>query len=379
MRVLFPFTGTLLGGSYESAGLVARQLQESPDVSVIIALPYEGRNAKRFREYGLEPIFYNPSSSFMEGGRKIEGWTDRLEMALYTVGQLPIATSFIASHGIDLVHIHDDRSMWLWGLAARILGVPVVWHVRQVEGNHVLDWMRTRLATKVICISESTKDRISINSPEVIPNPVDTELFTPPGSQRRIRRMELGLKPERTTLGFIGRLVGKKRPEWIVEAGRRLVEEGVDLQVVIVGGDRSGGRYTAELKKQAQAGCEGCRDRFSWLGYRNDVHQIIQSIDVLGVPSAEEGFGRVIIEAMAAGVPVVATECGGPSEIIRHEETGILVPRDSFEGFTNGLKEMLLNPGARVRMGAAARRIVEEEYDTVKIVRKLIRVYRTII
>lgn len=376
MRVLFPFTGTLLGGSYESAGLLARELQKLRGVSVIAALPCEGLNAKRFREYGLEPVFYNPSSSFIERGRNIDGWRDRFGMVPCTVREVPKATSLIVNHEIDLVHIHDDRSMWLWGLAARMLKIPVVWHVRQIEGNRILDSMRTRLATTIVFISNATTNRVSIKSPYVIPNPVDTDLFRPTVSSRQTKRKEIGLKPERMTVGFVGRLVHQKRPEWVVEAGRRLLDQGVDLQVVIVGDDRSGGRYVAKLKEQLR---ERHKDRFWWLGYRNDVYRIMQGIDVLGVPSAVEGFGRVIIEAMATGVPVVATACGGPSEIIEDGKTGRLVPPDSFEDFTAGIREILLESAVRERMGGAARRVAVTRYHPRHIAGRITGVYESMI
>lgn len=202
----------------------------------------------------------------------------------------------------------------------------------------------------------------------VLYNGVNPDVFAPrwaKAEERHALRQAHDLL-ERPVVLYVGRLVEAKGVHLLVEAFARLVDRGIDATLVIAGSHTfSDGRkthYIEELRKQAPR----LGDRVRFLGHvsRGEIHRYFLMSDVLAFPSIwQEPFGMVILEAQAAGLPVIAFDQGGPSEIIRHGKNGVLVSKEEgAAGFADALAQCLSDSTMREVLGREARWSVEERF-----------------
>jgi L-malate glycosyltransferase len=262
----------------------------------------------------------------------------------------------------DVVHANSIRAGIVLALA-RPPGAVRVAHVRDClpPGPSSMAALRLMVAgaTRVIANSRYTANCVRAAVPsaqvEVLYNPVDLERFDPRRIDRARARSKLGAAGERELLlGVIGQLSPWKGQDTAIEALRLVRERGTDAHLLVVGETKFVARatrfdnrgYVAGLRAQvARAGLE---ERVSWLGEREDVPEIMRALDALLLPSWEEPFGRAAIEAMAMGVPVIATNVGGPCELIDHGSEGFLVPPRSPQEWAQAISVVA---GDRVRAG----------------------------
>jgi glycosyltransferase involved in cell wall biosynthesis len=126
---------------------------------------------------------------------------------------------------------------------------------------------------------------------------------------------------------------------------------------------------------QALSHSLGATDYIVWTGFLQNPIPVLQQLDIVVLPSKEEGFGLVLIEAMAAGKPVIGTLCGGIPEIIVDGETGLLVPPESPHELAKAISTLLKNPDLARRMGQAGRRRVEKHFSVDPYVENVEKVY----
>ncbi len=156
-------------------------------------------------------------------------------------------------------------------------------------------------------------------------------------------------KPQ--AIGIVGQIGAWKGHEDLVQAAELLMREGGDFRVRIFGSGDSG--YTEQLKSEIRR--RGLNERFEWMGFVRDVKSLYRAIDICVVPSrSEEPFGLVAVEAGAAGLPVVATQCGGLPEIVVDGKSGFLVPPRSPKALAHRLGQLLTDAALCRRMGEHA-------------------------
>jgi glycosyltransferase involved in cell wall biosynthesis len=203
-------------------------------------------------------------------------------------------------------------------------------------------------------------------SPQVVYNPVDLARFDPARIDRAGARARLGEelggdRARRLLLGVLAQITPWKGQDTAIEALRLLVERGVDAQLLLIGSAKFVSRstrhdnneYLARLRASVVAA--GLEDRVCWLGEREDVPELIRALDLLMLPSREEPFGRALIEAMALGVPVLATNVGGPAEILEDGREGYLLSPDEPAAWAVAARAILEQPELARRMGEAGR------------------------
>lgn len=374
-HVLFPFTSNVVGGSFVSSAILIDRLSVLPDWRVSVALPHEGPNTPRFEATSARVRHLGVSEERLEASRR-KKFRYRLGMYAHLHYR---ALSHLRSVRPDLVHVNDDTTMLCWGTAARRLGIPVVWHVRQERRNR-LDPLFERVAKKIVFIAESTRSRLpGVEAPKgvVIHNASDTSRFRPAEDRRRAK-LELGLRPDVVTIGYAGRLVPVKRPEWAVRAGIDLVRRGVDVQMVVVGPDHTDGRYARELPSMVREhGLD--EDAVRVLGFRDDMPEILRALDILVLPSVAEPFGLVVTEAMASGAAVVATDAGGVREILRHGETGLLTAADDYDAFVDAVARLATDHAMRARFATAGRADVRRRFAPERVADEVTAAYRSVL
>jgi glycosyltransferase involved in cell wall biosynthesis len=201
----------------------------------------------------------------------------------------------------------------------------------------------------------SRETGFSITRIRTIRNGVDLSRFT--GVDRTGAREVLGLGGRGLVVVTIGRLVPVKDHMTLLEALAQLHRRGTAVTAVIAGD----GPLKDQLRQQAAA--LGLGDAVRFLGHRTDVETVLAAADVFVLSSESEGLSNTILEAMAAGLPVVATSVGGADEIIQDGVTGRLVPSGSPVKMAEALASMLGDPAVRRSMGSAGRARAEAEFS----------------
>lgn len=276
--------------------------------------------------------------------------------------------AWLAEDGVQLAHTHSTRPNRYGRIAALQAGIRVVAHYhnfyddRWAEGSQALRLERSlaRTTDHVVACSEPVRDhvvarlRLDPARVTVVGNGVDADRFA--GGDRAAVRDGLGVDPGTVVLGAVGRLCAQKAPDDLLEAALPLLRQaGRRVELWFVGAPDD-----ADLAHSlaARALAWGVADRVRFLGYRADVADVYAALDVVVLPSRWEGFGLVVVEAMAAGRPVVATDVGGVAEAAGG--AALLVPPGDVDGLTRSIRRLLEDErlaadlAARGRLRAAA-------------------------
>ena len=190
---------------------------------------------------------------------------------------------------------------------------------------------------------------------------------------RQSLRGELGLPLDAPLLGMVCRLVQQKGVPYALEALRRIHSAFPAARLVIIGdGEKAG-----ELRQLATA--LGVAERVHWLRWRDDAAELMTALDVLLVPSLWEGFGLVVLEAMARRVPVIASRVSALPEVVVHGETGILIEARDVDGLAQAIARLLSDRALRKYMGLLGTARLEEHFSVQRMVNETITVYQAVL
>jgi glycosyltransferase involved in cell wall biosynthesis len=295
----------------------------------------------------------------------------------------------VRRHHADLVHANSIRAGIVLGLG-RLSAAATVVHVRDCLPAGVLSSATMRLiaatATTLVANSNYTARSVWARVPgacvEIVHNPVDLTRWDPARIDRAWARARLGEAGARQVLlGVVAQLSPWKGQDTAIEALRLLREEGVDAHLLLIGSAKFVARstrfdndaYVAGMR--ARVADAGLQDRVSWLGEREDVPELVRALDVLLLPSWEEPFGRALIEAMALGVPVIATSVGGPAEIVVDGREGYLLGPREPRAWARAIRRIAEDPERGRLMGCAGRRRVEQAFTVAHHVAAMREVY----
>jgi len=231
----------------------------------------------------------------------------------------------------------------------------------------------------VIAISQAVAAQFEGMSCPVhlVPNGIPLARFEPAPPPEGLRR-ELGLGPRAPVACVVGRLTPWKGHQVLLRAWRRVIERVPEARLLIVGEVAFWeDSYEQELKDLAAA--MKLDRHVRWLGFREDVPDLLRASDLLVLPSVDEPFGRALIEAMAAELPVVATRSGGVPEIVVDGDTGLLVPPGDPEALGEAIAELLGEPERARELGRAGRRRALEKFDVRRVAQQVGRIYQEIL
>ncbi len=195
-------------------------------------------------------------------------------------------------------------------------------------------------------------------NPILIPNGVPIDAFSPDREVRQRVRRELGVEPQTLVFVHVGRFAAVKNHEMLVAAFAQLVgQQPLPTELWLVG--------DGELRKavQHQVRALGIESRVRFLGVRSDIPDLLRAADVFVFPSRWEGNPLSVMEAMAAGLPVIATAVGGVPELVEDGVSGILVPNEDHNALVGALQQLVQRADLRAQMAHAARRRAEERFD----------------
>jgi glycosyltransferase involved in cell wall biosynthesis len=259
----------------------------------------------------------------------------------------------------DLIHTNTLKAGVYGSLAGRLVGIPVVWHVRDRIAD---DYLRRPAAALVRGLIATLPSGVIVNSEttgktlwrkraraSTIPSLIPDTIGDPP-----LRWRASG---DRFVVGMVGRIAPWKGQHIFLDAFANAFGSG-DEVAIIVGAPMFGvaeTEYETQLRQQATA--SGLSDRIIFRGFRSDVWRELAEMDIFVHASVTpEPFGQVIVEAMHAGVPVIATVGGGPSEIVTDGTDGLLCPPGDIDSLARMLRQLRDDPGLRSRLVENARR-----------------------
>ena len=327
------------------------------------AMPAEYRSVfLSFAERGLSRPFTHELSEHGLAAIELKGNAPRLWSAATEVA------GYLRSLRADVLLCHGYKPDIIGYLAARKAGVPVVavsrgwtWATVKVQ---VYEWLDRRVLNRVdhvVCVSAGQAAKVAnagvgAGRITVIHNSIDAGRFsTPDPSGAKTLAGLFGTAPSRIAMA-VGRLSPEKGFGKLVECAVMLRQRGVDVGFVLVG---EGPEREALEHEIARAGLAG---RFILAGFRKDVDRLIPHADLLVQSSFTEGMPNVVLEAMAASVPVVATAVGGTPEVVDDGVTGLLVRAGRADDLAAGVTAVLANEADRLRMGHAARERVRSDF-----------------
>ncbi len=328
---------------------------------------------------------------FAELGISVDSIQDRPVGFLRTCAA---SFKYLRNTQVDIIHIHDVplygfMILWLSHLAKvpiRLCTIHGLWRFRGAKGLVFTSLVRltSRKGSAFVFVSQAAREfwqnsyAIPAAHSIVIPNGVDLAVFRP--LSRCDKRPLLNLPAEIPVIGCVGGLTARKGQHYLLDAVARVVKRIPNTRLVMVG--------EGELREQLQEQAEslGISESVIFLGVRKDVNVLMQEFDCLAVSSAfdyaqqvGESFGIVILEAMAAAKPVVATDFSGFKEVVVDGETGLLVPPADPASMADALLRILENRNLAVKLGEAGRRRAETEFPDTKVAARLSALYRSLL
>lgn len=288
--------------------------------------------------------------------------------------------SAVRAREIDVLYANSLEAGVVAGIVGRLLRKPIILRARSgldYSSHGWLDGAICRLATVIFANSEyvaktfeEVKDAGAKTT--VIYNSIEPSQFAAvlSSNEKESLEKELGVSGDEYLVGVIGRLTPRKRQMDIVKLASVLAEaDSVDVRFLLLGSEEGpdGALYGASVREEIEA--RNLQSRVLLCGFRSDIPKIMQLLDGVILPSESEPLARVLIEAMAAGVPVVASDSGGNTELITHEKTGLLYPLGDIRGLERQVVRLCTDMDLRESLSGAAGRFLKDRFADERTVR----------
>ena len=295
----------------------------------------------------------------------------------------------IKEKGIDIVHCQRHKPTVYGALAAYITGknLKVISHVRGLNRTRsfkrkLLNGILFRRISRIIAVSNAVRDDIVSTNLMSFPdkavtiyNGIGVEPYTDCSLTREQARIWLGL-PEKDAFvyGTVGRLVETKGQEVLLKAFARVCERYPESWLIITGKGRLGSELRSLSAKL------NIHERVVFLGYRTDIPEVLKAYDVFVLPSIAEGLPGALLEAMATGIPVIASRVGGVPEILEDPRLGIMVSPSSTDELASAMERLRsMDEMRRNMMGVALRELMLEKFTKEKMITAMSREYVTVV
>ena len=281
----------------------------------------------------------------------------------------------IRQHRPDIVHVHSRRGADLWGgLCGRIAGVPAV-ITRRVDNREWPPFAHFKYGSysRVVSISEGIRQvllaqGLAPDKVDCIHSVVDFEQYQQP-RDREWFETQFGVPATAPVIGVIAQLIPRKGHRFLLEVLPRLLERFPELRAVFFGQ----GPLRQEL--QAYINDHQLSSVVSFAGFRKDMHKILPCLDLVVHPALMEGLGVSLLQAAAAGVPIVGARAGGIPEVVRDGINGRLVEPGSSEALFAAVCELLANPSLAREYRDAGRELVQRDFSIGSMVEGYLNVY----
>lgn len=278
---------------------------------------------------------------------------------------------YFRRQSFDAVYCNDVRSLLLFGPPAKVLRIPIIWYVRIDTPITKVDRLGVRLADHILTISDGVRERFTDRELDTYESKFKT-LYTGVDLKRFQPTKEGTTRAdgtdEQVTFIEVASIQPRKGQRKLVEALEPVLRENNGARLVFAG-DHAEGEATYQYNLEQYVSEVGLDDSVKFLGWVDNIPRLLREADVFVLPSENEGFPRSILEAFAAGLPVVATDAGGTEEIVTDGENGFVVSVNDREELRGRLVRLMEDKELREKMGAAGRRKVEREFGMTQYVK----------
>ncbi|MBQ7188765.1 MAG: glycosyltransferase family 4 protein [Kiritimatiellae bacterium] len=379
MKILWIDVVSEMGGAQYSLLDACRKLVAYPDLEIAVALPH-GPLFSHLSDAGITCFPIEP----IRARRRGKG----LFSTLAKFFRAPSAIhKIIRAFRPDILHANALPSLLTIRKERKI---PIFWHVRDLRQPYPLFREGAYLATRIIAASQSIEEHLveSVSSKtfsriKLVRNGIDTDRYVP--RDNRAARDRFGLPQDVPLVGMVAHFIPWKRHDLFLETAALVHARIPEAHFVLAGQDlfHENAAYINTLHKQAET--LGIADRVHFIGDCQATETLFPAFTVLLHPPVGEPFGRVICEALACQVPVVAAASAGPEEIIAGTNSqagntghpGILCERKTPEDFADAVCKLIEEPQTRTQMGTMGRQVVCERYSISRVAEELHKLYQT--
>ena len=291
---------------------------------------------------------------------------------LWDLGGLVRLSTFLRRERYGIVHTHTSKGGFVGRLAARIAGVPVIVHTAHGFAFHERSPRQARLfysslehiashwCDRIVSVSEFHRhwalDLGICNPAKILAIPNGIASLPKPQTTRADLRRQLGVRDKDLLILTMARLAPDKGFEYLISAAAILLRSERRFQIVIAGD----GPVRAQLEELTRN--LGVADWVIFLGFREDVSDLLAASDLVVLPSLREGLSIALLEAMAAGKPIIATSIGSHREVACQSEVALVVPPADAPALCNAILQLVQNPLQMARLGTNARALFESQY-----------------
>lgn len=342
------------GGMEKLVIQLASRLQAQGIDSPIITLMSDGILIPEARQRGIRVSSLN----------KGEGFNPLLVFQL---------KRWLRKEGVELLHTHNFAPLIYGGLAARLAGIPVV-NTRHGRAPLKAPRWVWRCQSQVVSVSQDALQELQKHNAlngtpvDVIYNGIDVSAFrTLSKGKKRVENRFV------KRMGMIARLSPEKDHRILLRAFQLILLKHPHMELWILGDGPLREALESEVWNQ------GLREQVRFLGFRQDIPDILEKLDIFVLATKMEGLSMTLLEAMAAGLPVVASSVGGNPEVVVDGETGFLVPAGDAAALADAVVRLLEDLSLSQRMGSAGRRRVEEHFSIEKMVKRYVQLYGRVV
>lgn len=290
---------------------------------------------------------------------------------------------FMIDHEIDIVHAHGTRANSNIFWAAKNLGLPIIYTVHGWSFHQdQKPWVKllrvksesflTKKADVTISVSHSNQkdgiDLFGMSNSQVVNYGIDTEKYNPDGELINLRE-ELGLPENKTIVGFLVRMTIQKDPLTLIRAIRKVKDQTSDIVFLLMG--------NGDLLDDAKALVKELEieDMVVWSGFRQDIPNVLHTIDIYTLPSLWEGLPIGLLEAMTMAKPIVATGVDGSKEAIKDGKNGTLIACGDYKNLAEAIIELHNDKTKMNSFGKKSREIILETYSVDRMCREVESIY----
>ena len=365
-KILYLNHVSKMGGAEENLFSLIKSLDKKKYTPILICQE-DGELPQKLRKIGVEVKYLK-----MRGWRKAKYFLANF----ITVIKLLI---FIKRNNIRLVHVNPYRLAPYGALAARWAKIPSVLSIHDFVDESKIKRFLIDRTNKIIVVSDSIKKVFSSRNDKVriIHNGVDFSIFDKMIKGESIKK-EFAVANGTYLVGIVGQITPWKGHQDFLAAAVEVLKKKPFVKFLIVGDALFNKELSIEKLREISRQYK-INSQVIFTGLRKDIPQLIAALDILVLPSRQEPFGRVILEAMAMGKPVIATDCGGPAEIITSGQTGMLIPVKRPDLLAEAIIRLLSNRLERERLSQAGYQLVKNKFDLQKQVNKVTDLYEQVL
>lgn len=376
-RILFVNSSSKLYGADRSLLDIVTHLDNTVFEPVVL-VPEIGPLATEMNRFGVSTI----STNFVHAERRFFRPIRFIRFIKELIISIRKIKTIIQDESIDLVHSNTSACI-ASAIASRLAGKPHVWHIRELCTNPKIIRLLYRvmiplLADKAIAASQVVRINYSTNWNRLLhkfillSHGVDSKRFE--NGTDTIRK-EFSIPPGVKIVGNVGMLRTQKGQHLFLSVAQMVKQKYPDIRFVIAGDMYyENGMIDPTLKNLCNS--LGLDNNVIFTGFRTDIENVFAALNVFVHTSVfQESYGRTILESMASGKPIVAFNTGGPSELVRHGQTGFLTPPGNLQLMAERITELLLDDKLSNRMGNEGRRIIRNHYSNENYIKCLQELY----